>query len=244
MEQFLSNDRLISYYRNRYDVTEFPKDKLNMAYLDEKFEQFLIKLKCDDENLILATLKEIKQELVDGAEVIKFSFLYPKVLNEIIVKLKENQNVSIRIEASLCFVQFCIIDETKQYLHEKQYVKEINKCLDDEDDNVRMNLVLSLNNYSMTRYGQDILIEDEVLLKTIERLFIEKNENIIISLLTLLHNILKAENATKISLNNNIMSILSKHLVTNNIKIQEETLRVYGSLSMMEEGKYVCIDCI
>ena len=44
MERFLTYDRLISLYRKRYDVPEFPEDKLKMAYLDEKYEQFWLHL--------------------------------------------------------------------------------------------------------------------------------------------------------------------------------------------------------
>ena len=44
MERFLTHDRLISLYRKRYDVPKFPDDKLKMAYLDEKYEQFWLHL--------------------------------------------------------------------------------------------------------------------------------------------------------------------------------------------------------
>src|SRR5690349_2565546 len=114
MEVFLTSDRLISYYRNRNDITPFPQDKLNIAYLDTKFQEFLLKLKGDDDSLQLKTLKEIKQQLVDGCEVIKYSFENPDVLNQIISLLRNSQNVEIRREASLCFQQFCKIDESKQ----------------------------------------------------------------------------------------------------------------------------------
>ena len=60
MERFLSYDRLISLYRKRYDVPEFPEDKLKMAFLDEKYEQFwlhLVKKKLDL-NMVKKVIKE------------------------------------------------------------------------------------------------------------------------------------------------------------------------------------------
>ena len=44
MERFLTFDRLIASHRNRLDVTKFPEDKLNRAYLDNKYNQFKLHL--------------------------------------------------------------------------------------------------------------------------------------------------------------------------------------------------------
>ena len=75
MERFLSYDRLISLYRKRYDAPEFPEDKLKMAFLDEKYEQFwlhLVKKKLDL-NMVKKVIKEIYNQLQNAEEVYKYA---------------------------------------------------------------------------------------------------------------------------------------------------------------------------
>ena len=75
MERFLTHDRLISLYRKRYDVPKFPDDKLKMAYLDEKYEQFWLHLvkKNLDLNMVKKVIKEIYNQLQDAEEVYKYA---------------------------------------------------------------------------------------------------------------------------------------------------------------------------
>ena len=71
MERFLTYDRLISYHRNRLDVPRFPEDKLQMAYLDSKYQQFWLHLvkKKIDLNMVKKVIKECYNQLQNGDEV-------------------------------------------------------------------------------------------------------------------------------------------------------------------------------
>ena len=85
MERFLSYDRLISLYRKRYDAPEFPEDKLKMAFLDEKYEQFCLHLvkKNLDLNMVKKVIKEIYNQLQNAEEVYKYAMDNSPLFNTI-----------------------------------------------------------------------------------------------------------------------------------------------------------------
>jgi ribosomal protein S8 len=249
MERYLTYDRLISHHRNRLDVTKFPDDKLNMAYLDNKFNQFLIHLNNFDVELIKKTLDEIFNQLQNGDEVYKYSIDNPEMLDKIYDFLtqyknegEEFQSEIIRIKAAKCFKQFCYILKVKEYLDEGKYLKYINKTFDDFSVDVKLNVYQGLIYYSQSRYGIDTLLQNEILKNIIKKIVEEKSLQVIDLILILSNEILMAETAPQIALECEMIKNLKLYLNSEDDKVRENTILNYGSLSLCEQGKKLCVE--
>lgn len=242
MERFLSNDRLIASYRNKLDVTIFPDDKLNMAYLDNKFEQFLLHLQTGDDDMIIKVIKEINNQLQDGAEVFKYSLNHPKLFEKIFEYLQNHKNETIRELCSLCFKQFCLVLTTKEFLNKGNYIKNIVPSFDDSNINVRINIYEGLIYYCQSRYGCDTLFENNILKAVIIKLDKESEMSVIELILILLNQILTVEKASELALQLNVIKILKKYINSDQNNIKENILLNYGSLSLCEQGKTACVE--
>lgn len=240
MERLLTYDRYISFHRNKLDVQTYPSDKLNMAYLDEKFNQFKIHLESSPDNLIIKTLKEINIQLQEGDEIFKYSICNTSILTLIFNHLKSNHNDEIRINSALCFKQFCRLKSSQAKLHELEYTKKLKSVFDDKNALVRINVVEGLIYYASFRESQEFLLNDEVLELVIEKINNEKNESVLNQFLILSNEILSVDKASKLALGNNFVQILKKSMNYNKTKIRISVYINYGSLSLDEEGKEAC----
>jgi hypothetical protein len=242
MERFLTFDRLIAFYRNRLDVKPFPKDKLNMAYLDNKYDQFMKHLNDGDVDMMQKVIKEIYNQLQNGEEVYKYAIKQPYILDKIFNLLRKHEDSEIRYLSAICFKQFCMVLSTKEHLNINDYIKDITVTFDDEEILVRSNVYLGLIYYAQSRFGVDSLLENKILEAIIKKLITE-TEIEVLNLILVLHNeILTAETAPQISLNNDIVPILKKYLNSEDDILRENILLNYGSLSLCEEGKSACVE--
>lgn len=240
MERFLTSDRLISYHRNKLDVTPFPGDKLNIAFLNRKFDQYEFHLTKSPDDLVLTTIKEIYQELQDGCEVYAYGILNTKILVILFNHLKTNKNPHIRINSALCFKQFCRINTSKQLLDEIKILTQLDSILDDNEPELRLYTTEGLIYYAAYREGQECLIKNKVLELVIQKISKEESELVLFKLLELSYELLKADNATNIALSNNFIHILKNYVTHVKIKIRINTFKNYSSLSMSEYGKQQC----
>ena len=242
MERFLTNDRFISHHRNKLDVKDFEVDKLNMAYLDMKFDQFYIHLKNEnnDDNLVIKTLKEIEYQLHDATEIYSYACVHTELLAIIINHLKDNINSEIRINSSFCFKQFCKLNPSKEIINTLGVFKIIQSVLDDKEPLVRLNVVEGLIIYASFRQGKETLLENDLLEKIIIKVENEESELVLNNWLILTNEILHAENGSKIALNNKFIQILKKHINHKKTKIRCSVFINLGSLSISEEGKEAC----
>jgi hypothetical protein len=262
MERLLSYDRLIAHHRNRLDVPLFPNDKLNMAYKDNKFNQFLIQLNStEDVELIKKCLKEIYNQLQSGDEVYKYSVKNPELLDRIFdyllyfkVKLRENNHdsngtyvinenaVIVRTLSSQCFKQFCLVLKVKNELHQGNYLKFIYKTFDDDSEDVKLNVYQGLIYFAQSRYGIDTLLENEILQTIIKKITEEKSLKVINLILTLSNEILSAENAPQVALKCKGIPNLKMYLNSHDQAVKENVILNYGSISLCEEGKFNCVE--
>jgi hypothetical protein len=240
MERHLTYDRFISHHRNKLDVKKFPEDKLNMAYLDEKFKQFTIHLSESDDSLIIKTLKEINNQLQDGDEVFAYSIRNNQILKLIFKHLKDNSNNEIRINSALCFKQFCRLNPSRELLNKFNYISSLESIFDDKEERVRLYTVEGLIFYTSFREGQEVLLENKVLQQVIKKVDNEKNEMVLNNFLILANELLKAEGASKLALNCNYVKILKKHINYTKAKLRISVFINLGSLSMSEQGKEIC----
>ena len=254
MERFLTHDRLISLYRKRYDVPKFPDDKLKMAYLDEKYEQFWLHLvkKNLDLNMVKKVIKEIYNQLQDAEEVYKYAMDNSPLFDTIFYYMQhfktepEDQYKKwydeTRVLASMCFKQFCKVADVKEKLKVCKYIEEIHLSFEDEVEDVRINVYLGLLYYSQSRYGIDVLLENHVLEQIIKKLTEEKSLIVINLILMLINEILNAYTAPQIALKEEILLNLKLYINCPDLNVLENTILNYGSISICEEGKKQCVE--
>ena len=244
MERFLSYDRLIAYHRNRLDVKPYPKDKLNMAYLNNKFNQFMLILNNTEEtDMIKKVIEEIYNQLQNGDEVYKYSIEYPEVMDKIFdYMLYFKSDEKIRILSSQCFKQFCMVLVSKEQLNNATYLKLIHKTFDDESEAVRINVYQGLIYYAQSRYGIDTLLQNEILQRVIDHIPTEKSIEALNLILDLTNEILNSENAPDIALENEIIFKLKLHINSSDNKIKENVILNYASISLCESGKKACVE--
>ena len=254
MERFLTHDRLISLYRKRYDVPKFPDDKLIMAYLDEKYEQFWLHLvkKNLDLNMVKKVIKEIYNQLQDAEEVYKYAMDNSPLFDTIFYYMQhfktepEDQYKKwydeTRVLASMCFKQFCKVADVKEKLKVCKYIEEIHLSFEDEVEDVRINVYLGLLYYSQSRYGIDALLENHVLEQIIKKLTEEKSLIVINLILMLINEILNAYTAPQIALKEEILLNLKLYINCPDLNVLENTILNYGSISICEEGKKQCVE--
>ena len=254
MERFLTHDRLISLYRKRYDVPKFPDDKLKMAYLDEKYEQFWLHLvkKNLDLNMVKKVIKEIYNQLQDAEEVYKYAMDNSPLFDTIFYYMQhfktepEDQYKKwydeTRVLASMCFKQFCKVADVKEKMKVCKYIEEIHLSFEDEVEDVRINVYLGLLYYSQSRYGIDALLENHVLEQIIKKLTEEKSLIVINLILMLINEILNAYTAPQIALKEEILLNLKLYINCPDLNVLENTILNYGSISICEEGKKQCVE--
>jgi len=248
MERFLSYDRIISYHRNKLDVSPFPEDKLNMAYGDNKYQQFLIHLNQTDLEMIKKVIKEIDNQLQSGDEVYKYSIKHPELLDKLFFFLqymnpnnKQDADI-IRILSSQCFKQFCLVLRSKEHLNSNQFIKDIHNTFLDEKEEVRINVYQALIYYSQSRYGIDNLLENQILQQIIKMINEEKSNRVLNLILILTNEILNSEGAPQIALKVNLIENLKKYLNSEDLTLRHVVLINYGSISFCEEGKKMCVE--
>ena len=254
MERFLTHDRLISLYRKRYDVPKFPEDKLQMAYLDEKYEQFWLHLvkKNLDLNMVKKVIKECYNQLQNGEEVYKFAMYNSPLFDTIFYYMQhfktepEDQYKKYydetRVLASMCFKQFCLVADVKEKLKVCKYIEEIHLSFEDEVEDVRINVYLGLLYYSQSRYGIEALLENNILVQIIKKLTEEKSLIVINLIMMLINEILNAITAPQIALREEILLNLKLYINCEDLDVLENTILNYGSLAICEEGKQKCVE--
>jgi len=250
MERFLSHDRIISFHRNKLDVVKFPEDKLNMAYLDNKYSQFLLHLENSEVqiDMIKKVIKEIHNQLQCGDEVYNYSIKYPKLLVKIFEFLQykssehKSDAESIRILSSECFKQFCLILSSKEQLDAYQFIKNIHRTFNDECEEVRLNIYQALIYYAHSRYGIDSLIDNKILEQIIDKVNEEQSIRVITLILTLSKEILNSAQAPHIALECNIITYIKKYLDTPDLVLRESVISNFCLISLCEDGKTKCVE--
>lgn len=240
MERFLTSDRLIAFHRNKLDVKPFPNDKLNIAYLKQKYQQYYIHLTSSSDELIIKTIKTIYDELKDACEIYSYSVENAPIIQVLFSHLKTHSNTDIRINSALCFKQLCKILPSKMTLEELGFIKDLTSIFDDNEPLVRFYFVEGLIEFVSFRAGQDSLLENRVFQTIIKKVSEEKSELVLFKLLELSNMILKADTASQTALDCNFIQILKKHIEHDKAEIRINTFMNYSSLGMSEHGKAAC----
>jgi hypothetical protein len=235
-------------------VPRFPEDKLQVAYLDSKYQQFWLHLvkKNIDLNMVKKVIRECYNQLQNGEEVYKFGIqqspLFDTILNYMQNFTTEPEDEykpfydETRVLASMCFKQFCRVLDVKEKLHVCRYIEDIHNSFEDEVEDVRINVYLGLLYFSQSRYGIDALLSNGILQQIIKKITEEKSMIVLNLILMLINEILNARTAPQIALQNEILLNLKLYINSTDLNVLENTILVYGSLSLCEEGKRKCVE--
>ena len=117
-----------------------------------------------------------------------------------------------RVLASMCFRQFCRVDDIKEKLKECKNIEEIHLSFEDEVEDARINAYLGLLFYSQSRYGIDALLENHILEQIIKKLTEEKSLIVINLIMMLINEILNAYSAPQIALKEEVLLNLKLYI--------------------------------
>ena len=127
-------------------------------------------------------------------------------------------------------------------LIEKRLVSEVRKLFDDGVKKIRNNAYVCLIKLADFTYGVDNVITFDIIPILVENLVIEKDEDIMILILTLLRVLSDGEAAPMILLGTPVLARLNKHLSSKNSKIRELAASNLASISFNMKGKEQTIE--
>ncbi len=121
-------------------------------------------------------------------------------------------------------------------------VPDIRKLFDDQEKQIRDNAYVGLINLAQTTFGIDSIINFDILPVLIDKLVLEKDQDILVLILTLLKILSEGELAPTTLLNTPVLSRLNSHLVSKKEAIRELAALNLGSISYNHRGKEKTIE--
>lgn len=121
-------------------------------------------------------------------------------------------------------------------------MKEVKKLFDDSEIQIRNNAYVCLINLAEFTFGIDAVIEFEILPVLVDKLILEKEEEILILILRLMKILAEGERAPSILLQTPVLGRLNTHLTSRNPQIRELAALNLGSISYNVKGKEKTIE--
>jgi len=116
-------------------------------------------------------------------------------------------------------------------------VNEIKQLFDDGEVQIRSNAYVSLINLAEFRFGIDSIIDTGIIPTLVDKLVLEKEESILILILSLMKVLAEGDKSSGILLGTPVLARLNSHLVSKNPKIRELAAMNIGSISYNTLGK-------
>lgn len=138
-----------------------------------------------------------------------------KILEELVKSFKEKDNV-IRELASRAVLKIACTEHGRETLIKQKTVSDIKGLFDDSEVKIRNNSYVSLINLAEYRFGVDGIIDAGIIPTLVDKLVIEKDEQILILILSLIKVLAEGEKAPVILLNTPSLARLNSHLVSKN----------------------------
>lgn len=138
-----------------------------------------------------------------------------KILEELVKSFKEKDNV-IRELASRAVLKIACTEHGRETLIKQKTVVDIKGLFDDSEVKIRNNSYVSLINLAEYRFGVDGIIDAGIIPTLVDKLVIEKDEQILILILSLIKVLAEGEKAPVILLNTPSLARLNSHLVSKN----------------------------
>ncbi len=238
MEETLSYPRFISFHRNQVNPEAHPKSTLTFAYGESRFKEMQKSLSGTDNVLRTKILIEINEDFHQADKV--NVALDDHILEELVKCFKANsgeQDDVIRELASRAVLKVAQTEKGRETLIHMKTIAEIKNLFNDAEVQIRNNAYVSLINLAEFRFGIDAIIDAGILPILIDKLVLDKEESILILILTLLKVLAEGEKAPSILLGTPALARLNGHLGSKNAKIRELAALNIGSISFNVHGK-------
>lgn len=118
----------------------------------------------------------------------------------------------------------------------------VANLFDDTETQIRNNAYTCLINVAEFIYGINAILDADILRVLVDKLVGEKEESILILILSLMAMLLEGELATSLILNTPVLERLNMHLVANNWEIRKLAAENLGSISFNVIGKRSTIE--
>lgn len=163
-------------------------------------------------------LVEINEDF-HNAEKVNFA-LESTILQELLVHFSKKED-EIRELASRAALKIACTEKGRKMMVERKIVPEVRKLFDDFEKQIRWNAYVCLINLSEFTYGIDSVLNFDILPVLVDKLVIEKDEDILILILSLMKILAEGEAAPNILLSTPVLTRLNHHLSSKNPKILE-----------------------
>jgi len=215
-----------------------PKSTLTFAYGEGRFKEMQKSLSGTDNVLRTKILIEINEDFHQADKV--NVALDDHILEELVKCFKANsgeQDDVIRELASRAVLKVAQTEKGRETLIHMKTIAEIKNLFNDAEVQIRNNAYVSLINLAEFRFGIDAIIDAGILPILIDKLVLDKEESILILILTLLKVLAEGEKAPSILLGTPALARLNGHLGSKNAKIRELAALNIGSISFNVHGK-------
>ena len=162
--------------------------------------------------------------------------LKANILTELVKCCKE-QDDTIRELASRAILKVACTEQGREILIEHKCVNDIKQLFDDGEVEIRSNAYVSLINLAEFRFGIDSVIDTGIIPTLVDKLVLEKEESILILILTLMKVLAEGDKGPGILLGTPVLARLNAHLSSKNAKIRELAALNIGSVSFNTLGK-------
>jgi len=127
-------------------------------------------------------------------------------------------------------------------LIDKRLVPEVRNLFDDGEKAIRRNAYVCLINLAQFTFGIDSVISFDILPVLVDKLILEKDEDILILILSLMRILSDGEAAPMILLSTPVLARLNNHLSSKSKKIRELAASNLASISYNMKGKEQTIE--
>ena len=158
-------------------------------------------------------LKELNEDLHSAEKIDKS--LDCNIEKELLQVLLEKDD-GRRELASRAIRKLAMTAKGTERLIQTKAVTQITKLFDDPLVQIRFNAYQCLLHLAQFRYGNDMVVQFAVLPLLVDKLMFEKNDDVLVLVLTLLRSLQNSDNSSPILLKTQVLSRLNKHLSSKN----------------------------
>lgn len=154
---------------------------MTFAYGNQKYDKMTREMSGTDDVLRRKVLIEINEDF-HQADKINFALTSSTLLKELVKCLVEKDEV-IRELASRALLQVASTEHGRDTLISQQIVKDVRKLFDDHEIQIRENAYKCLINLAQYTHGVDSVIDFEIPTVLVDKLILEKEEEILVLIL-------------------------------------------------------------
>lgn len=207
---------------------------LTFAYGDGKYLKMCREMAGSDDILRTKVLTEINEDFHQADKI--NSALESNILFELVKCFSEGDAV-IRELASRAVLQVARTEKGRKTIVQAKLVPDIRRLFDDAVVQIRDNAYNCLIFLADFTFGVDSIIEFNIIPELVDKLVLEKDQGILILILTLMKILMEGGGAPSIILSTPSLLRLNSHLTSDHALIRELSALNLGSISYNVSGK-------